>query len=998
MRHALKANLLSSSMILALALLPAAAQAQAAAPAKPTVDDEAPILVTGSRIARPELDVASPIVSVTAASIEATGQTNVANILLRTPALSASIGSSLAGGRDAGFGATGANLLDLRNLGTNRTLVLVNGKRHVAGIPNSAAVDINTIPQDLIERVDVLTGGASAIYGADGVSGVVNFVLKRNFQGLQASAQAGISKSNDGGQQFASLLAGKNFAEDRGNITLAYEFSNNARISSFDRPFSGEQRFNFNLLRKTSGTPDSATDPARILYNNITWADSAPDGAISFDFNTGIPAFTGSGLPYDRGVQIPGSGGRAQGGSNTPTAGYFGDLEPATSKHIVNALFSFEFSPAIRLFAEGKYVNTKSFSVGQPSFDFFTALASDNAYLINRFGTVQTAGGALLTRDNLDLGLRGERITRETVRGVFGFDGAISDHAKYEVSYVYGKTSSSNTQTSNLIGDRYYAALDAVDQGRFLTGTPNGNIVCRSTLAPGNIDPNNYDRPATTFQIGANSPCRPLNLLGNGVASQASLAFVLADNTNRYTVEQQVASGSISGDFDALLRLPGGSIGFAVGAEYRKEKSSFTPDLLIQNGRLRDFAKQPISGGQFDVKEAFAEINAPLLADRPFFKLLSFSAAVRVSDYSTVGKTTTWKLDGIWSPVRDIRFRGTYSQSVRAPNISELFDPQGSTFQFVTDPCDVTRLAEGTQFRVANCRTILSGLGLSAAQIAAFSPSTDAQNTTSRLGLSGGNPNLTAETARTWTAGVVLQPRFIPRLTLTFDWYNVKISNAVNTVTPTRLAQLCVDAPTVNNQFCSSIFRNTGTGFVLGDQNDPQGRIGFVVGPQNVAFYRTSGADFTIDYSLPTTKLGRFNFNLAGGYLQNLSFIPTIGGTVRDDTLTQFNPRWRGNASVNWKLGGFSINYGVSYFSKTRRVTVEQLQGNPFYSDPKYFFYKPLWQHDVRAAFDVGDKFTLYGGVNNLFDQHPDFDDLRYPISGLGRFMYVGAKIKLGAI
>ena len=988
----------SATCLSAFALLGTAAYAQEAPVeegASAEADEEgASIIVTGSRIARPEGEATNPIVAVTAAQIEQTGLTNVTDILTRIPALSASVGSSLSGGRDANFGETGANLLDLRNLGVNRTLVLVNGKRHVAGVPNSAAVDINTIPQELVERIDVLTGGASAIYGADGVSGVVNFILKRDFEGLRATGQAGLTRYRDGGQQYVSVLAGKNFADGRGNVTIAYEFSNADRVSSFDRPFSGDPAFNFGLFRKTSGTPDSATDPTRILYNNLTWSDSSPDGAIDIDLD-GIPDFTGSGLVYDRGLIIPGSGGRAQGGSNTPTAGYFGDISPANRKHIVNALLSYEFSPAFRVSAEGKYVNTKAYSVGQPSFDFFTYLAPDNAYLINRFGAGTAPDGALLSRDNFDLGIRGERITRETWRGVFGIDGTLSDHLKYEMSYVYGRTNSRNTQTSNLIADRYFAALDAVDQGRFLTGVANGNIVCRSTLAPGNIDPNNFDSPATTFQIGANSSCRPLNLLGNGVATQAALDFVLADNTNRYAVDQHVVSGSISGDLDSLFTLPGGSIGFAIGAEYRKEKSSFTPDLLIQNGELRDFSQQPISGGQFDVKEAFAELNLPLLADQPFFHLLSASAAIRLSDYSTVGKTTTWKVDGIWSPIPDIRFRGTYSQSVRAPNISELFDPLGSTFAFVTDPCDVSRLAEGTSFRVANCTQILSGLGLTPAQIAAFSPSTDPQNSTSRLGQSGGNPSLSAETARSWTAGVVLQPSFIPRLTLTFDWYNVRIANAVNTVTPTRLAQLCVDAPTIDNQFCDNIFRAQGTGFVLGDSNDPQGRIGFIVGPQNVAFFSTSGADFTVNYSIPTDTLGRFNLSLAGGYLDNLSFVPTIGGTVRDDTLTQYNPRWRGSFSVNWKKGALNINYGLNYQSKTRRVTVEQLAGNPFYAAPEFFWRKELWQHDVRIALDVDKRFTFYAGVNNLFDQKPDFDDFNYPISGLGRFMFVGAKVKL---
>jgi len=988
-------HLLSTTIVAAAFTMAVPALAQT--PASEAAAAEDVIVVTGSRIARPELDVANPIVSVTADAIEKTGQVNLTNILLRTPALSASIGSSLAGGRDAGFGETGANLLDLRNLGTNRTLVLVNGKRHVAGLPGSAAVDINTIPQDLVERVDVLTGGASAVYGADGVSGVVNFILKRNFDGISARAQAGASGYGDAGNQYVAVVAGKNFADDRANFTLAYEFTNSARVSSFDRPFSGDPLQSFGLFTKRTGTPDTLTDPRRILYNNITWADSAPDGAVSFDFDTGIPSFTGSGLPYDRGLGIPESGGRAVGGSNTPTAGYFGDIDPANRKHIVNALASFEFTPAIRFSAEGKYVNTKAYSVGQPSFDFFTYLAPDNAYLINRFGTAQTVDGALLSRDNFDLGIRGERVTRETWRGVAGFDGKLTDDTNFEISYVYGRTSSTNTQTSNLIRDRYFAALDAVDQGRFLTGTPNGNIVCRSTLDPtSNIDPNNFDQPASTFTTGANSACRPLNLLGSNVASQAALNFVLADNTNRYTVTQQVVSGSLSGTFDRFFKLPGGSIGFALGAEYRKETSRFVPDALIQNDSLRDFSQQPISGGSFNVKEVFGELNLPLLADRPFFHALSFSAAARLSDYSTVGRTTTWKLDGIWAPVRDIRFRATLSQSVRAPNISELFDPLGSTFAFITDPCDQARLAEGTATRVANCRTILTNLGLSPAQIAAFSPSTDAQNTTSRLGRSGGNPNLTAETARTWTAGVVLQPRFIPRLTLTFDWYNVRITNAVNTPTATRLAQLCVDAPTVDNQFCSNIFRAQGTGFILGDGNDPQRRIGFIVGPQNVAFFRTSGADFSINYRLPKGRLGQLDLSLTGGYLENYSFIPTIGGTVRDDTLTQYNPRWRGNANVNWTLGGFNVNYGVTYFSKTRRFTTDQLQGNAFISDPKYFFRKELWQHDVRLAYEVEEKFTFYGGVNNLFDQKPAFDDFAYPISGIGQAFYVGASVKLG--
>ncbi|MBC8024579.1 MAG: TonB-dependent receptor [Steroidobacteraceae bacterium] len=984
------------SSLFALALAAQPAFAQETAPDNAGTEEEAAsqseIVVTGSRIARPELEVANPIVAISAEEIEQSGLINVTDVLIRNPALTASIDGSLSGGADAGFGATGVNLLDLRNLGTDRTLVLVNGRRHVAGIPNSAAVDINSIPQALIEKVDVLTGGASAIYGADGVSGVVNFVLKSNFSGIDARAQAGVSDNGDAGTQLASIVVGKNFADDRGNFTLAYEFANSDRLSSFDRAFSGDTFVNRGIFRNVDDIPDDPAVPDRIVYNNITWAGSAPDGAIDLDLD-GVPDFTGSGLPYQDGIFIPGSGARAFGGaSNTPTAGYFGDLRPSTERHNVNALASFEFSDAVRVFAEGKYVRNRAFSVGQPSFDFFTFLAPDNAFLNDRFGAAAAPDGALLTRDNFDFGIRGERNRRETLRFVGGVDGEISEDARYELAYVFGQTKARNTQTSNLIADRYFAALDAVR-------APNGQIVCRSTLDPASpIDENNFGSPASTFTPGANSPCRPLNVLGNGVASPEALAFVLADNTNRDRVRQHVVSGSIAGDFDSLFELPGGSLGFALGAEYRRESSRSIPDELIQNGEFRDFAAVAPSSGRFNVKEVFAELNAPILSDRPFFELLSFSAAIRYSDYSTVGSTTTWKVDGIYAPVRDIRFRGSYAEAVRAPNIGELFLPPTGTFAFVTDPCDVTRLGDGTSSRQANCTALLAGLGLTPLQIANFSPSTDIQNTTSRRGTTGGNLDLTEETAKTWTAGVVLQPRFIPNLTITFDWYDIRIEDAVNTPTATEVAELCVDQPTIDNVFCDNVFRATGTGFVLGDGNDPQRRIGFNVRPQNVAEFETAGADLTVRYSYDFGSIGKFGIDLQAGYLDKITFVPSIGAETDDDLREQYNPRYRGFLGLDYGLEGFKASYGVSYFSKTRRFTTEQLAANPDLSDPRFFFFKERWEHEIQLAYDVDERFTFYGGVNNIFDEKPSFDSLSYPVSGVGRFLYAGARVKLDDI
>ncbi len=974
----------AGASIAAIALCASAATAQDA-PAEDvaTVDE---IVVTGSRIPRPDIELASPIVAVTGATIEESGDTNVTDVLLRNPALSASIGSGLAGGRDAGFGETGVNVLDLRNLGTNRTLVLVNGRRHVAGIPNSAAVDINTIPQDLIDRVDVLTGGVSAIYGADGVSGVVNFVLKRDFQGLRARGQAGISDEGDAGQQFGSILVGTNFAEDKGNIALAYEFANNERLSSFNRPFSGDPLRNRQLLRDLGDFPDDPTRFDRVIQTNVTWADSSRDGAVDLDLDE-IPDFTGSGQIYDRGIVLRGAGGRAIGGSNTPTAGYFGDIAPATRRHVVNLLTSYEFSPAFKVYADGKYVRANAFSVGQPSFDFFTFIEPDNAFLAQRFGPNAAPDGAFLTRDNFDLGIRGETNKRETWRGVIGAEGEISENANYDLSYVYGRNTAKTVLTSNLIGDRFFAALDAVQ-------APNGQIVCRTTL-DANAPISGFGGAPTTFTPGANSPCRPLNFFGENVATPESLAFVLADNTSRTRVTQQVASGSIVGDFDSLFTLPGGSFGFAVGAEYRRETSRFTPDALVVAGALRDFSQQPVSGGKFNVKEVFAELRAPILADRPFFELLEASAAIRLSDYSTIGKTTTWNVSGIYAPITDLRFRGSYSKSVRAPNIGELFDPVGGSFQFVTDPCDVTRLGDGTATRQANCTALLSGLGLSAAQIAAFSPSTDAQNTTSRRGLSGGNVNLSEETAKTYTIGAVFTPSFVRNLSFTVDYYNIRITDAVRTTTPTEIAELCVDSPTITNQFCSNIFREQGTGFVLGDGNDVAQRIGFITGPQNVAQLRSVGVDFAMRYRFDTAKIGQFSLGLVGSYLDKFDFTPSVGATIEDNRREEQNPRWRGNFNADWKLDGFNLAYNLTWQEGTRRYEVTQLTGNPDLSDPRFFFVKEQWEHDIRLGYDVNEKFNFYLGVNNLTDQKPDFEDFNYPVSGIGRFIYAGARIKL---
>lgn len=963
------------------------------------------IIVTGSRIARPEERSPNPLIAITNESIEQSGQINLTDLLVQNPALVNSSTSADAGGSTALFGGVGINLLDLRNLGTDRTLVLVNGRRHIAGISGSAAVDINTIPNALIERIDILTGGVSAVYGADGVSGVVNFVLKRDFEGVDARFQYGVSSRGDADNYYGSITAGQNFADDRGNIAVSYEYTKDERVTS-DRRISGRSAEFCGLTRNPDDFPDDPNIFDRIPICDRRYADSSTNGAVDTDIDFS-PNFQGNGEAYDLGLFLPESGGLVQGGSSTPIAGYQGDLAPDIEKHNVNVLGSFEVSPGLRFFAEGKYTHTENFSVAQPSFDFFTTIQADNPFIpevirdaiapnnINDgLGTPPgfLPDGILVSRDNFDLGIRGEYVERDTLRGVFGFDGDIGDHASYEFSYVYGETETDFLSTNYRIRDRYFAALDAVDEGEFLTGVPNGNIVCRSDLdpdAPFN-DPNaliiGEDTTPVTFTPGPNSGCAPLNILGEGVASPEALAFVNADLENYSKVWHHVATLAFSGDLGEVFELPGGPVGYAVGAEYREEHSDFVPGPLIQQGALADLAQLFPETGEFSVKEAFAELSVPILADMPYAELLQVGGAVRFSDYTTVGGTTTWKVDAAYAPVPDITFRGTYSVAVRAPNVTELFAPQNGTFAFIDDPCDPVNIPEGTQFRAANCAAILNSLGIDPAT---FSPTTDPQATVSLPGRSGGNPALTEESATTWTAGVVLRPRFLPRFSATFDWYDIKLKDAISTASAQELVDLCVDQPSLDNPFCENISRDPSTGYV----ND------YLVGPANVAEFTTSGADVTINYALPTNNFGDFGFRLVGGYLDNLSFIPTPGAEVDVDTTEPFAPKWIATFDVSWRMDNFFANYGVNYFSKTRRYTTEQMEANPDLVAPEYIFYREKWEHDIQVGARLMDeRVTVYGGVNNIFDRLPDLGSLNYPSSFRGRYFYAGVRMNLADI
>jgi outer membrane receptor protein involved in Fe transport len=963
----------AASLALGASLLAVGAHAESGPPDAETAGD---IIVTGSRIkADPATVAANPLQSITADDLQASGKTNLTDYLSDNPAL---LGSAtdrqVAGSNLPSAALTGVNFLNLRNLGANRTLVLVDGKRHVAGYAGASAVDIGSIPTDLVEQVDVLTGGVSALYGADAVSGVVNFVLKKDYHGLRLRAQNGISERGDAGQRFISVTAGQNFADGRGNLAFAYEFQESDQFRQTQRE----------PIRYLVPNPDAGPNqPDHVFLSDVRWAGSSRAGALylgAVGFFPG-PQLNGDGTFYDGGEYL--SDLYTIGGSSTERAGYYGDYTPYSRRHNANLIGRFEFSPAFTLHAEVKMAKSKAVTEGQPNYDAFTVLLPGNAYLYqflaSGFGSELAEdfvqGGALISRDHYDFGRRRFELDRELWRTVIGASGKLSDHLQYDASFVFGQSKQVATNYNDRIFDRYYAALDAVDDGQ-------GGITCRVNLSPeipviGGTYTDGFGplMMPKTFQSGE---CVPLNILGEGSPSPEALDFILADHSSRSRLRQYVASFNLTGDSGAFFNLPAGPVQFAVGAEYRKESSGATPSDLQAAGDIMNFPVATVARGAFDVTEFYGELRLPILADAPMAEQLSVGGALRLSDYSSIGSTTTWNLNALYAPVAGVNFRATLSQSVRAPSISELYEPEYGMFSTILDPCGIDRIAAGPSNRLANCTAVLQALDIDPAE---FDPN---DSSSARLpGVGQGNANLAPEKAKTWTAGLVLQPPSLPNFSLSLDWYNINLRQAIQKATAQELVDFCYDQADLDNEFCRLTSRSTTTGFING----------YRIQPQNVANLRTAGLDVNLRYRHDLgAKAGSLALQLSGNYLDRLSFVPLPNAAPKSEIGSPDAPapRYSANFDLTWAKGPFSLSYGIDWHDKTRRISREDIAANPNYVDSRYIFYREKWEHELHAAYRIADQFKFYGGVHNLTDRKPDIGATAYPISAVGRYFYAG--------
>jgi iron complex outermembrane receptor protein len=1012
--HLLATTLLSSAAAVAALAAPQAAFAQDDAVA---VEE---LVVTGSRIRLQDFVSPNPVSTLTGEAIERSGVTNVTDLMENYPALVGSTDTQ-ALSNAADRGSVGLNLLNLRNLGTKRTLVLVDGRRHVAGQAGSAAVDTNAIPVALIDRVEVLTGGASAIYGADGVSGVVNFITKRNFDGLDVRAQYGWSDLGGGEESFISALGGRNFMDGRANLTVGLEYSNRDAIDPQDRDFSrvGQRE---TLVDNPADYPDENPgvdradwgDTDLVFARDGRYIDTALGGGVytraGFGPTLSGVSFQGDGTPWQDGIYTGGFS--MLGGSGTPLDLFQTELVPGLERWTGYVGGMFEIMPNHRMFADFKYNNAKTSFKSQPTFDYGILVPIDNPYIPASIradalapggtaaaGTWLPTPGVLVARDNFDLGNVRREIERETFRGVIGFEGDLSPSVAYNVSYTYGQTKESNTELNNRNNLRWFAAIDAVRD-------PNsGNIVCRSTLDPSPIpDGDQFGTPVdadawNSVYVGGGqaSGCVPINIFGEGGISPEAAVWINDEATSSAKIEQQVFSAYITGDSSQAFSLPAGPVGFVLGTEYRKEKSTDTPSddelLGAQLGYDVTWLGQgAVETGEFEVHELFGELAIPIVRDLPLVDSFDLNLAYRFSDYSTIGTTDTWNIGAQWRVTQDLMIRGSRARAVRAPNISELFLPQTQTFRTITDPCESDNVQAGTEFRVANCT---AALGFDPTQVEFI-------NTTSSSveGVVGGNPDLKAETGDTQTLGLVFTPRFAPGLSMSLDYYRITLTDAVNLFTANTIIESCYDLEQPND-FCGLFTRDPNSQFVDSFQE-------YSV---NVSSYETAGFDFSMQYLLNPVDfgverdVGTFQFNLVANRLTKLEFVEIDGAEASSELGFAGAPKWQANFDVTWLWNDLMVNYGFNWFDETKRFTDERRASNPNYVPDGYWNWSPRETHDIQVQYTFRDRYQAYAGVNNFTNQLPDrgstgtastgaaaFTEGASPVGPVGRYFYVGMK------
>lgn len=960
--------------LLRAALLGSAASFAATgfATAKEATADVSEIVVTGSRIPRGAFEGPAPVSVIGGEQLRNSGYTLLGDALLERPTLNANLNGQNSAGTSFLAGQTRA---DIRGLGASRTLVLVDGRRHVFSDASDPAVDLTQIPMMMIDRVEIVAGGASAVYGSEAVAGVVNVIMKKDFKGFEADVNAGVRQEGDGQEFRASAMYGGGLLDDRLNFLVGAEIGRVEPIMQRDRSelYPG--------LRRDTSNPQGVVANSRINISPLG-VFQVRQGAVNLAYARD-PANPGRLVQLSAAcATIP-----VQPTCQDAVLPYQTDyvmLQSKVQRGVVRAYVDYAIDDKVTIFGEASYARSRGYVTASPAFSSPQANAEGIPVFINnpflnvgpvgpQLRNAFLASGAPLNSPifvgvYLDaFGGRDTRADRETTRGVIGMDGAL-DLAGREVRWdwyaQYGRTSAETTHYNVPNKLRIVDAINPV--------VLNGQIVCAS---------------ATARAAG----CGPFDLV-NG-ASRDALLWINANAYTKQRVEQSVVAVNLN---TTLFELPAGPLAIAVGAEYRKEESSFGQDALSASGALF-FNATGTRAGAYDVREAYAEIRLPLLRDLPFADELSVEAAGRVADYSTIGDADQYRLAATWAPVRDVRFRASQGTAVRAPNIVELYAPRSTSFAAATapvqDPCDRVNFALASAAQQAARRATC------AAVIPNYNPLTFVSNIgTGRPAarfLVGGNPNLGPETANTYQAGVVLKPRWVPSLSVSLDWFKYNIEDLVGVTQAGALMQLCYDSaqPLAANPFCAQITRNALGGVTEINQTR-----------QNIVKLKMEGWDGSIAYDVPLADMfggadyGALTFRLDATWTYRVAQQNEPGApyVALANSVNNGFPEWRGAAHVDWRRGpvslGWTTHYVGSMISNTQ-FTPSQL--NPYYTGDYY-------RHDVEAQYRLTDDVVVRGGINNLADEYPPALPETYSGTGQGpsiydnggRFFYLGATLR----
>ncbi len=919
------------------------------------VEEIEKIEVTGSRILREGAIAPSPVTILTGAQLVNAGVVNIGEALNDLPAL-ANTYSLANSGRF--IGTAGLNILDLRNMGTSRTLVLVDGKRHVSSSAGSASVDVNTIPSEWIERVEIITGGASAVYGADAVTGVVNFVLKKNIEGLSVKATKGFADNNPYKNRKFSLSYGSNFDNDRGNAAFSFEYANQDSLNALDNPWTALSHFSLRNPNQTEENKDSLEFPDKIYTPNAGYYAINNAGAYSTSpywwtdiTNTFNPDGSYKGIYIGDNVD----------GIKCADCDYlnlrqFTELQPAFDRYNANFKINYDVNDDTNVYFSAKYSKTKAQDVGQPAFFFYNPrnwISIDNPYMdesVRAKLEESGASGIVVNRMMTDLGRRIEDDTRETQRYVLGVNGVILEDWDFDLSFVYGQTDLERVNRNNLVYDNYFNALDAVRDD-------NGNIVCRSEEA-------------------RNEGCVPVNIMGFGQPSQAAIDYINTVSKSTSVIKQTVISGSIANS--DVYELPAGSVGVAFGMEYRKEQST-THEADNAEGTFFNVLGE--DNGSFNVKEVFGEVSVPVLSDLPGVKSLTVEAAVRYANYSTIGDATSWKLGLDWQIVDELRARSTLSSALRAPNISEIYGAESQTFFNISDSCKSSELddLQDSATRRANC--------------AALGIPTDFDSTydsASIEGLSGGNRNLNAESSKSFTFGFVYQPEFINGFSMTVDYWKIELEDAISATGAQDIVNRCVDSETgIDNQYCALITR------------DPASKEITLIKQYalNLSGQDAAGIDFEFGYDFDALA-GQFSTTLLGTRLLERKTYPFQDDPTdyTENAGTTGEAKWQVNLNLNYTSGPWRATWKTRYLESVSLYTPQELADNP---NPNSLMRFPGYVvSDMTLGYDYDNGFGLTLGVDNVLNKELPFGTMgtgsgSAGYDNIGRFIYATISYKM---